>query len=124
MAAKKKAAAVEANPVRPFTEIEVNGEKYKMCFTYGALAEAETAMLRRGIDVNLNLCLPRLNFANTRILFAASLLAYHPDIDPRESMNWVTAENNIFIVTSILKAFEANTPKRKSGKSDPPDPDQ
>src|SRR5580704_7905045 len=78
---KTTPAVPAADPTLPFTEITIAGATYKMCFDYEALAKAETILVRMGHDVNLNVCLPRLNFANTRVLFAASLLAYQPETD-------------------------------------------
>lgn len=125
MASKKKsvfiANSVTANPVLPFQEINIEGITYKMCFDFGALADAETRMIAKGIDVNLNFCLPRLNFANTRILFAASLMAYHPEIDPVVAMGWVSPHNNLEILNAILDAWKQSVPGAKSG---PRKPDQ
>jgi hypothetical protein len=110
----------ETNPVMPFSEIEIGGKNYKMCFGYDALADAETKLLAQGHDVNINFCLPRLTFANTRILFAASLLHYQPDIDFKASLALVTRDNNITIVNRIIEAWNLNTPEVEESAGDPP----
>jgi hypothetical protein len=41
------------DPSLPFTEINLEGTRYRMCFDYGALCEAEAALISKYPDVNL-----------------------------------------------------------------------
>lgn len=111
----------EMNPAMPFSEIEIGGKTYKMCFDYDALADAESKFVQQGHDVNLNFCLPRLNFSSTRILFAASLHHYQPELGFKPSLALVTRDNNIDILQAIIKAWNLNVPEAEEQPAgDPP----
>ena len=122
MTTKKLKVAEKVDPTLPFTEIEIGGKTLKMCFDYEAMAIAETKLLAMGHEVNLNWCLPNLNFANTRILFAASLLTYQPDTDFEAAKMLVTRENVIPIVEMMLDAWNINMPEPEK-KANPPKPE-
>jgi hypothetical protein len=107
----KSVKSVESvDPTLPFTEITIAGAVYKMCFDYEALAQAETRLVRMGHDVNLNVCLPRLNFANTRVLFAASLLAYQPDTDFETAKAMVSRLNLFAVLDAMMTAWNESVP--------------
>lgn len=111
MATKKAAPKLSIDPTLPFTEITIGGAVYRMCFDYEALAQAETRLSAMGHDVNLNLCLPRLNFASTRVLFAASLLAYQPNTDFVAAKALVTRDTLVPILEKMLAAWSQSMPE-------------
>jgi hypothetical protein len=114
MTSKSKKTMNRAEPIDPtlpFTEIAIAGKTYKMCFDYEALAQAETRLVKMGHDVNLNVCLPRLNFANTRVLFAASLLTYQPDTDFVAAKALVTRLNLFAVLNAMITAWNEEMPE-------------
>jgi hypothetical protein len=114
MTTKKNKTVETIDPALPFTEITVAGTVYKMCFDYEALAQAETRLVRMGHDVNLNTCLPRLNFANTRVLFAASLLAYQPEMDFAAAKAMVTRLNLFEVLNAMILSWNESMPEPDS----------
>lgn len=113
------------NPTLPFEEITIGGTTYKMCYDYDSLANAESLFIRQqDVDVNLNFCLPRLNFSSVRTLFACSLLAYQPDTKYKDAVALVTRDNNIAILQAIIKAWNLSVPEAEetAGGEVQPDP--
>lgn len=109
--AKIKAVPVAiSDPALPFTPIKINGKTYKMVFTFGALALAEEKLIAKGFDVNLLVAMIRRTFSTTRTLFAASLYAYHPEVDFSEAQDWVTQDNIVEILIAIDKSWNKSMP--------------
>ncbi len=109
------------NPAWPYTEIVIDGTTYKMVFDYAALAQAEDYLLRQGHEVNILVPMLRRTFSSLRVLFAVSLVAYHPDLDFSETQNWVTKENILEVIQAVDAAWNEAMPKEGEG---PPQPEQ
>ena len=99
------------DPTLPFTEIEIGGKIYKMCFNHEALAQAEAKLLAEGHDANLLFRAPPFTFGNIRILFAVSLMPYQPDTDFEAAKNLVNWENKGKVLSEVLKAWNINMPE-------------
>jgi hypothetical protein len=119
----RKIAAVpkpKPDPTLPYTEIVIDGETYKMCFTYSALAAAEDALLAKGHQVNILLPMLRRTFSSLRVLFAVSLYTYHPELDYEETQDWVTYENLLHVIDAVDKTWKQSLPDK--APADPPKP--
>jgi hypothetical protein len=115
------AKAAPADPSLPYEEILIDGATYKMVFKYSALAAAEARLSAMGYDVSLLVPMLRWKtFSSIRILFAVSLFAYHPELDPEVTQDWVTQEMLPEIFLAIDKAWKKSTPEGKPGN--PPKP--
>jgi hypothetical protein len=119
----RKKSEQKIDPTLPFTEIEIGGQTYKMCFDNATLFEAEEYLHRRGHDVNLLRVFPVLNGSNARIFFAMSLHRFHPGIGFDEARNMVTLGNLHFVANAvaqcILASYEVAGGKKQA---DPPEP--
>lgn len=109
--AKRHIANTPADPTLPSTPIEINGVTYHLCFDFGALAEAEADFNRQGHRVNLLTALPELNLVNTRILFAASVHKYHPELRFEQAIALVTFRNVYAVVQKISEAWNEAMPE-------------
>ena len=92
-----------------------------MVFQHAALAVAEDKLLAKGYNVNLLVSYLRRTLSSVRVLFAASLVAYHPDLDFDEAQNLVDHDNIVEILQAIDNAWKKNLP---DPSPDPPQPEE
>src|SRR5579875_2429828 len=121
----KQIAGTTIDPTLPTTPITIEGTTYHLCFDLGALAEAEQALNREGHQVNLLAALPHLTLANVRIIFAAAIRKYHPEIGYHQAISMVTLANVYAIATAIAAAWTEAVPEpeeepAQDGQPDPP----
>jgi hypothetical protein len=108
---KRKIAGTIADATLPKTPVEVNGKTYYLCFTVGALSEAETAINRElGLvgtenEVNLLQALPKQNLANTRLVFAAAVRAFHPELTFDEAAELLEVPDLYPVAVAIREAW-------------------
>lgn len=108
---QRKVAGTAIDPTLPKTPIEINGKTYDLCFDLGALAEAEQALNREGHHVNLLAALPVLNLTNVRVIFAAAIRKFHPEISYDEAVGMITFLNLYAIANIIAEAWKAALPE-------------
>lgn len=119
----RRVAGTVNDPSLPKTPVTINGKIYNLCFDLGALAEAETAinaeLLRRTPpqQVNLLWALPGGNLGNTRVMFAAAVRKFHPELGFEEAMGLLTLTN----VHDVSLALQAAWVKSEA-TPDPADP--
>lgn len=125
---KRTIAGTAADPTLPKTPITIKGKTYDLCFTFGALAEAETSinveLARKGSDERVNMLMqfPIVNLANTRACFAAALRTFHPEISFADAIAMVTP-GTIFTVAEIIQAaWNAAVKDDEAPAADPPQP--
>lgn len=110
----RKISGTQTDPTMPKTPITIDGKEYNLCFDFGALAEAESALTAEGHNVNLLAALPQFNLSNTRIVFAAALRTFHPEIGYEQAFGMVNFGNVYTIAGVIADAWEASLPKPES----------
>lgn len=126
--AKREIAGTIADATLPRTPITIGGHEYNLCFDLGALAEAETAInaeyARAKSDerVNLLVALSNLNLANTRIMFAASVRAFHPEIRFADALQLPALSELFGVVKAIEMAWLASTTNGDQRTARPPEP--
>ncbi len=110
---------VRGDPTLPTSAITIEGREYWLCFDLGALAQAEeelnapTPGRPNGHDVNLLFALPgwgRLTLKNTRVLFAASLRKFQPEIACEDALALLTQPYLLPAVTAIIEAYNLGAP--------------
>jgi hypothetical protein len=107
-------AGTIADATLPKTPIEIGGVTYQLCFDLGALAEAETAInaelsaAGRGDFVNLLYALPAQNLANTRIVFAAAVRTFHPELSFDAARKLVELPDLYAVALKVRQAWEAS----------------
>lgn len=112
---KRETAGTIHDATLPRTPVRVNGKEYTLCFNLGALSEAETAInaeyAREKLPdrVNLLIALTDLNLRNTRILFAAALRTFHPEMSFREAQELPTLPDLFRVISAIETAWTAST---------------
>jgi hypothetical protein len=110
---KRKIAGTKADPTLPKTPIVIGGKTYNLCFDLGALAEAETSINaelaadRRSERVNLLAAMPVQNLRNTRILFAAAVRTFHPQLSFDEALALPRLNNMYEVGTMLIEAWTA-----------------
>lgn len=126
-AKERKIAGTVADPTLPKTPVTIGGKTYNLCFDLGALAEAEAAMNEHvkkagGSEfANLLSNLYPLNLANTRILFAAGVRKFHPEIGFDEAMALLNPANILVAATAVAMAYAAAS-KLDVEEENPPAP--
>ena len=110
-----------SNPTVPFTEVDVNGKTFKMCFDYGAIALAEAKFRSEGHrETYLLIAAPEPEVVqNLKFLFACSLQPHHPEIGYEEACALVTPRTQQSIYLAFKKAWEEAMPE-----PNPPAPEQ
>jgi hypothetical protein len=106
MPKKKETAATD--PTMPFTEITIDGTTYKLCFDYQALADAELALRKKGIDAKLLIAMPSLQYWSVRLIFAAALSVFHPEIEYADALKMVRPDTQLPIAEAIVAAWNGS----------------
>ena len=115
----KKVSGTVLDPTLPKTPITIDGTEYNLCFDLGALATAEADINAAGHEVNLLAALPQLNLANTRVIFAAALRTFHPDISFDHAVKMVSFANVYTIANAIAEAWQSALPEPEKEKNAP-----
>lgn len=108
---QRKIAGTIADATLPKTEIEIRGKTYNLCFTLGALSEAETSinaeLIREGRDdfINLLYALPAGNLSSTRTIFAAAVRTFHPELTFEQARDLPTLEDLYAIAVKVREAW-------------------
>lgn len=113
---------VVVDPLMPKTPIEINGTTYFMCLNLGALAQAEEELVAQGRDVNLLVNLPPINLRSTRIIFAASLRQFHPDIPYEDALELLTMPYVHAAYSAVIEAWNKAMPEPNKGDKNPTEP--
>jgi len=116
MTTKRKVAGSDADATLPKTPITIDGKTYNLCCDLGALSEAETK-INAGLGlserrVNLLAAMTEENLSNTRILFAASLRVFHPEITFAAGCAMVQRDNLFDIAFTLREAWKQATPEK------------
>lgn len=123
---KTKSVPIDASkdPTLPFTEITIKGKPYRMCLDLGALAEAEHEIVRQGHDVNLLVNLPPVNLETMRIVFAASLRKFHPEIAYADALQLLTLPFLQDAYAAVIDAWNKALaePSGEAGGKNPTEP--
>jgi hypothetical protein len=101
----------------PKTPVAVGGHRFDMCFTLGAIAEAQQRFDHRGLEANLLEAMPTLTLANVRILFPCTLRKYHRDLDFASAQRLVTWEAVYAIAGALMTAWHAAAPEPLQGEA-------
>ena len=107
----------------PRTPIQLGGQRYDLCFTLGAVAEAQEVFDARGVEADLLDGLPELTLANVLVLFPCTLRKYHPQLDTGAAKQLVTWEAVFPVAAALRAAWHAAAPnppteeKRNKGRS-------
>ena len=116
---QRKIAGTVADATLPKTPVEIDGRTYQLCFTLGALSEAETSinaeLARQGSEerVNLLLALPSGNLASTRIVFAAAVRTFHPELSFDEARDLLTFEDLYTVALKVRDAWNESRARPK-----------
>ena len=109
---KKSVAGTGADPTITFVPLIIDGQKYSMCFSFNAFAEAESTTgcnLLKGIESFENLTATQL-----RGLCYASLTVAHPDITLEEAGKLIRFDTIGLVAMAIGKAYMASIPEKKT----------
>lgn len=115
---KRNVAGTVNDPTLPKTPIEIGGKIYNLCLDFGALAEAESAINRelmaagRTDFVNLLYAMAEENLRNTRILFAAGVRTFHPELNLEAAAALVGPDCVFRVATALRAAWAAAMPEK------------
>jgi hypothetical protein len=98
----------EVDPTLPKVEITLGGKKYFLCFTFGALALAQSKMTAAGIKCNVLHALDLTSLDATQIipLLYAALSDHQPDMTFEQVAALVTMRNLGTIFEGIANAYK------------------
>jgi hypothetical protein len=94
----------------PRTPVHLGGQRYDLCWSLGAVAEAQQQFDVRGIEANMLDGLPPLTLANVRVLFPGTLHKYHPGLDMDAARRLVTWEAVYSVAAALRAAWRAAAP--------------
>jgi hypothetical protein len=129
--AKKEAspraiAGTPSDPTLPKTPVTLDGKTYNLCFDLGALAEAEISinaeLIKRAapMRVNLLLAMPVQDLANVRVMFAAAVRTFHPELSFDAAIQMLRMDNIFSVAVAVREAWIGSTPE--ANPADPPLP--
>lgn len=111
-----KAVAATKSPNFTAHAVVIGDKTYNLCFDFGKLCDAEDAINREGFRISLLFCLDiaLLTLQNTRILFAAAVRTFHPELKFADAIKLVDVDS-IYVIaealfTGIQEARGAKTP--------------
>lgn len=91
----------------PFYPVMIGDTTYKLCFDLDELDKAEEAFNREGHRVNMLFALDvgSMNLRSVKVLFAAAVRTFHPEIGYEKARSLVTIGSIFVVTTAILNAF-------------------
>lgn len=110
---EKKTYDPNEDPTLSFTEIELDGKVYKLCFTYRVFRVAAARLSAQGVAVNLLWELPNLTMENLPAVLAAALGTFHPEITYEAAEALIDWDTVPTICEKIVTAWIGAMPKRE-----------
>jgi hypothetical protein len=106
----KVAHIPEVDPTLPKVELTLSGKKYYLCFTFEALALAESEFRKQGIKVNLIEALDLSSLDASRVvpLLFAALITHDPELTIEQAAKLVKLRNLPKIFEAIVQAYAAS----------------
>jgi hypothetical protein len=127
---KRQIAGTVSDTTLPRVPIKLRGREYNLCFDLGALAEAESVINAELVKakspdrVNLLVSLSTLDLRNVRILFAAAVRTFHPELGFDEARDLLALGDIFRIVAAIESAWSASVAEPEPRPSEPePEPE-
>lgn len=123
---KRQIAGSIADATLPRTPVMIGGKEYFLCFDLGALAEAETAInvefarAKLPERVNLLVSLSELNLKNVRVLFAAAVRTFQPDLGFEEAQELLALGDVFRVVAALEASWSAAVPEPEEKKPQEP----
>jgi len=96
------------NPTVTYTPLKMDSGTHQLCFTFGALATAESLLRKAGHpDVNLlrSFDFSSLGASDIAPLLYAAMLSHRPKVAYDEVVSWISLENIGSIVEALLQAY-------------------
>ncbi|HKD60546.1 MAG TPA: hypothetical protein VKB47_08800 [Terracidiphilus sp.] len=124
--ATRAIAGTRADATLPKTPVTVGGKTYDLCFDLGALSEAETAInaelaaAGRRDFVNLLYALPAGNLSSTRLIFAAAVRTFHPELTFDEATRLLELPDLFEVAVAVKAAWAAAVPEAEEQKNPQP----
>lgn len=115
----RKIANTTADPTIEFAALEIDGETYRLCYDFGAIAEAEKLT---GCNLLQGIAYILVNGATAsqfRGLFYAALRKAHPKMTIAEADRLVRIDTMADIRTAIETAYTLSMPEAKRIREDP-----
>ena len=115
----------EIDPTLPTVPLMLDGQEHQLCFTFGALALAESKLRKIGIRVNLLHALDLSNLdASTLVpLLYSALITHEPEITIEGVAKMVTFKTLPAIFDAIGNAYAASLAEAdKDADADPTEP--
>jgi hypothetical protein len=110
MATEKKQirrSEIVSNPTQPDVAIEIDGEEFRLCFDFRALAIAKAKLKAAGVEVNL---LRAIDFNSLDVdtlpaLFFGAALRYQPELTWQRAVALVNMRTAVGIFTGLASAY-------------------
>jgi hypothetical protein len=100
----------EVDPTLPKVELKLGRKTYYLCFTYGALTQAEAELRKLGVKTNMLKALDfeTLDATTLSALLYAAILTHDPSITPESAAALIVFKNIGKIREALLYAFVAS----------------
>ena len=113
---KRSVAGTAADPLIQFSTLEINGETYRLAYSFNAIALAESVAGCNLLEGLRNLS--NLSASQLRGLFYAALSVANPKITLEEAGALIAVDGTVQITDAVVEAYILSMPKKK--EPDPP----
>lgn len=113
-----KKPTVKQNPTLPKVSVIVGGTEYSLCFSFNALATAESLT---GLNLLRSLDFQNISAVTFRALLFASLLDGQPELTLQDAGSLITAKNAPELMSAVVKAWvDSNAEPEEDSKNGEP----
>jgi hypothetical protein len=105
-----------SDPTLPETYVDIDGEKFRLCFDFAALAQAKRKLQEQGVEINI---LHSLNFYTLDVdtlaaIFYAAAHRFHPKMEWSKAQKLTNLRTGAAIIEGLAAAYAAamTDPKR------------
>jgi len=97
------------DPTLPDGETEIAGEKFRLCFDFGALAEAKALLRKSGVELNVlrSLDFTALDVDTLPALFFAASHRFQPGLTWPRAQSLINMRTGARVVDDLAKAYIA-----------------
>jgi hypothetical protein len=106
---KSQKARKIPSPVAPEVSVEADGESYRLCFDFGALAVAKQKLKQKGIELNLlrSIDFQGLDVDTLPALFFAAAQKHQPEVSFERAQEIVNLRTAGVIAIGLFTAWKA-----------------
>jgi hypothetical protein len=104
---KLNGPAAFPDPTLPETYVDIDGEKFRLCFDFASLAQAKRKLQEQGVEINI---LHSLNFYTLDVdtlaaIFYAAAHRFHPKLEWSRARDLTNLRTGAAIIEGLASAY-------------------